>query len=302
MNCSESAHHPIGQMHVKSRDNPCYWLRPGLFDSNRHNRYDITANLTKTKGHQTFCRYLTSVEDYSGRDLRFDEDSLNAFQGILKQLSANNNALNHVWGLAYHGDYSLKNAKTNGFSYSLTWYHQRNSKSPRRRAQFPSWTWAGWYGKVKYDAPGPSIFDYAQQLRFRNALGELIKLEAVQEEEIHPTILNLTAQVVEMTPESFDPRPGSILPWRLHGVSSRLSWSDDSVSEAELCESFQDTTRWQFALIGGFSRSFVMVLKPCPGKSTWQRAWHVSCLSGSGRVCRHAPGHSAYLRHRIACM
>lgn len=34
-----------------------------------------------------FIRYLTAVEDYTARELRFGQDSLNAFAGIIKKNS-----------------------------------------------------------------------------------------------------------------------------------------------------------------------------------------------------------------------
>lgn len=68
-----------------------------------------------------------------------DDDSLNAITGLLTYLRKSWKLNDFVWGLP------LKD-----FPQSLRWYHTRHGEVPRRRRQFPSWSWCGWAGEVAY--------------------------------------------------------------------------------------------------------------------------------------------------------
>jgi len=68
-----------------------------------------------------------------------DGDSLNALLGMLSVWERTRLSAPCVWGLplATHPQ-------------SLGWMHPRDTK-PRRRADFPSWSWAGWEGGANID-------------------------------------------------------------------------------------------------------------------------------------------------------
>jgi hypothetical protein len=67
-----------------------------------------------------------------------DDDSLNAFQGALTRFGLAAYPKGFEWGMP------LKQ-----FPQSLAWIHDFTVK-PKRRASFPSWSWAGWAGGVHY--------------------------------------------------------------------------------------------------------------------------------------------------------
>ncbi|KAI0444698.1 heterokaryon incompatibility protein-domain-containing protein [Xylaria telfairii] len=105
--------------------------------------------------------YVYCAEQYSQRTLTFDDDSLTAFSGIIRMLESNNSSfpVRHIWGIPFfHPDddpsaqQSTPSAK--GVDYlaflmlGLGWRHDHRSKPPRRRKNFPSWSWAGWEGSV----------------------------------------------------------------------------------------------------------------------------------------------------------
>lgn len=80
---------------------------------------------------------------YTARHMSNDMDSLNARLGMLSFLEGAVLPGGFVWGLP------LKD-----FPQSLRWYHHNDSK-PRRRPEFPSWSFTGWDGSVKWtDALG----------------------------------------------------------------------------------------------------------------------------------------------------
>lgn len=67
-----------------------------------------------------------------------DSDSLNAFKGMLSFLQKTMLPGGFVWGLPLQE-----------FPQSLRWYHPRGVR-PRRRPDFPSWSYVGWEGEVNF--------------------------------------------------------------------------------------------------------------------------------------------------------
>lgn len=87
------------------------------------------------------AEYRSLVELYTERQMTQDTDSLNAFLGILQQLRKTVFPSGFEWGLPLHD-----------FPQSLRWFHPRAVK-PRRRPDFPSWSWTGWEGIITYSDP-----------------------------------------------------------------------------------------------------------------------------------------------------
>ncbi|RSL50375.1 hypothetical protein CEP54_011938 [Fusarium duplospermum] len=80
------------------------------------------------------------LSSYTSRFMTNDGDSLNAFQGALTRFGLAAYPKGFEWGMP------LKQ-----FPQSLAWIHDYTVK-PKRRAAFPSWSWAGWGGNVHYPA------------------------------------------------------------------------------------------------------------------------------------------------------
>jgi hypothetical protein len=284
MNCFESNYCALDELHVKDRSKTLESVRTGTFGQHRHQTHGKLIR-DKESMNQTFGRYLSNVENYTSRNLRFDEDSLNAFQGIIKQFSQERHAFNHVCGLAYLSN-CIKckpgcSKKLNFFAHALSWMHREGTKA-RRRNLFPSWTWAGWEGHVRYEFDGGTDADFRNQLhnlRFRTSAGESSALHDVSENRNH-AILEVTGTAISLAPDAYrgpkpDARrgPGKVGPWRILKHGARLSWSNSDQTDAELAEMFKDSLRWQFLFIGGtVLRSFVMVLESCENGRTWRRA------------------------------
>ncbi|KAF9894338.1 hypothetical protein FE257_007841 [Aspergillus nanangensis] len=83
--------------------------------------------------------YRNAVDEYTLRKMTNESDSLNAFVGLQNHLARNlfgNRTF--VWGLPLQD-----------CPQSLRWFHRRKC-TPKRRPQFPSWSWTGWEGEVSY--------------------------------------------------------------------------------------------------------------------------------------------------------
>jgi hypothetical protein len=269
MNCFESNHCPLDEIHVKNKSKTLEAIRAGIFGQGKYRFYGKLVR-DKESLNESLRRYLANVENYTSRNLRFDEDSLNAFQGIIKQFSQERYAFNHVWGLAYpsNGPRSL-----DIFVHSLTWMHRKETKA-RRRKLFPSWTWAGWEGHVAYDAsPGKNVsFSNAlHDLRFHGMAAGSLSLEELGEDRSH-AVLRITATALSLGPNAYRGVEKVGKPWRIAGREATLSWSSGDRTDAELAEMFEDTSRWQFVYIGAVLKPcFVMILELGESGRTWQR-------------------------------
>ncbi|KAI0130147.1 heterokaryon incompatibility protein-domain-containing protein [Xylariales sp. AK1849] len=85
--------------------------------------------------------YRKLLDSYTSRQMTNEGDSLNAYLGVLENLRKYLLPEGFVCGLPLVG-----------FPQALRWYHPRWVK-PRRRPNFPSWSWAGWEGQVLYTEP-----------------------------------------------------------------------------------------------------------------------------------------------------
>ncbi|KAL0944726.1 tol protein [Colletotrichum truncatum] len=144
MNCTESVRIPLETMHVKNKGNSRSNLRAGILSAYRNSQLFLDPN--KTPLHISMIQYKSMVTQYTSRELRYDSDSLNAFEGILRMFRHRHESLSNLWGLCYPRSASNEMVKKL-FTSSLAWYHIRPQ---RRRPEFPSWAWAGWAGKVQY--------------------------------------------------------------------------------------------------------------------------------------------------------
>jgi hypothetical protein len=273
MNCFESNHCALDEIHVKNKSKTRETIRTGIFGQTKYEHYGKLVR-DKESLNASFRRYLSNVENYTSRNLRFDGDSLNAFQGVIKQFSQERYAFNHVWGLAYpsNGPRSL-----GIFVHSLAWMHRERNKV-RRRNLFPSWTWAGWEGHIEYKVSLSENFRFdnaLHDLRFKGMADGSLSLEELGEHRSH-AVLRITATAFSLGPNAYRgaekvSKPWS-KPWRIAGHEAKLSWSRDDRADTELAEIFKDASRWQFVYIGAVLKScFVMILELKESGRRWQR-------------------------------
>lgn len=92
---------------------------------------------------------LSQIVEFSKRELSFSCDSLNAFLGVLNYYTHHSAKLGmpvlHLGG----GLIFKKGRGINNFKAYIFWSHP---KPAIRRPEFPSWSWAGWGGPIKFDA------------------------------------------------------------------------------------------------------------------------------------------------------
>ncbi|KAK8094814.1 hypothetical protein PG997_001499 [Apiospora hydei] len=80
------------------------------------------------------------VTEFSSRKLTHDEDSLQAFLGVLNDHRDGSRHQHHLWGIPI-----LSERSPHSSLVALDWTHRANLTA-RRRHGHPSWSWAGWQG------------------------------------------------------------------------------------------------------------------------------------------------------------
>jgi hypothetical protein len=82
---------------------------------------------------------------YTQRNLTYDTDILNAFDGVLEEFGHQNPPIRSHWGVPLPRDGS---GYFNGMLIGLCWSHTVQSGDSYRRPGFPSWSWAGWRHEI----------------------------------------------------------------------------------------------------------------------------------------------------------
>ncbi|KAL7795608.1 heterokaryon incompatibility domain-containing protein [Trichoderma afarasin] len=281
MNIYESLDIPLEGLHIVDRSKSYEYLRRGVFGGSRVEGFGKFIPEEQTPV-DIFKRYLSNIEEYSARKLTYAEDSLNAFRGIARQFWYGKHAVHNIWGLAYHP--APPEERTSSFAQSLSWRHTRDcwdpSQSPQRRPQFPSWSWAGWEGEVRYESLlswRNSLFrNLTRAVSFENQIDSSITLEEIgsnpDETCIFPVVI-LKAAVVPSELISFDPNQTSDERWQIANYKADLAMSYGSVSECQFAEDVNDSHIWQCVCIGGILKaSLVMILKLDNSSGLWERA------------------------------
>ena len=121
-----------------------------VFGEANPSRPVLVSGKTRLSDDTSSSSYYSHVQNYTGRDLTYDDDILNAFTAILQDHSVRFGTI-FCWGLPLqHFTESLM--WTNGHHYDKTSTPLiRRAGSQKARAAFPSWSWAGWKGHVQYD-------------------------------------------------------------------------------------------------------------------------------------------------------
>ena len=85
-----------------------------------------------------FAEYTKVIEEYTHREISYESDVLNAFAGLL-----------HIFSRFFRCK-TLLGLPESLLDVALLW---KPTRQLQRRSGFPSWSWAGWVGRVAYDEP-----------------------------------------------------------------------------------------------------------------------------------------------------
>lgn len=288
MNCFESLYSPLDKLHTEDRSRSLDGLRAGTFVKSTTTRGFWDGIPDEDDPLKVFEHYLSAIQSYSSRHLRYDSDSLNAFQGIIQRYSEFQKPFNAIWGVPYPAQEEERAAY---FRCALTWCHAsqsnwKKSTEPRRRPEFPSWTWAGWEGAVR-------IFQYVLETRREVNGVQPVRFggHGIDEEDLDSLdfatpdaryrVLRLLAKAVSPSLFSYNATADGKTSWTFRKDTAELYPSQECMLEAQFAQELMDVGRWRCVWVYSVrSISFVMVLKMNHDTGNWTRAgmFHVYCL------------------------
>ncbi|KAG6041336.1 hypothetical protein E4U41_004866 [Claviceps citrina] len=165
MSCPETLILPLATYYDREQEKMCDFVRPGLFNgvSYMDGSWEAWKRLPQTAEEPStlsiFRESDTHITQCTKRSLTFDEDSLDAFAGIIRRLekTIGNGKLGGIVGIplwcpcpASVADARQRPARTKLlFALTTSFWHHSGTMQPRRRRHLPSWTWAGWRGEVE---------------------------------------------------------------------------------------------------------------------------------------------------------
>jgi hypothetical protein len=262
MNCYESIFSSLDKVHTKDKSRQRALMRAGMFgrrDGDCFGRLDMNS----IKVYHVYLRYLSAIEDYSARELSYDTDSFNAFIGIARKFESVRNRILEVWGVPYPP--SLRTDEVcSYFAVGLAWAHVRGCwdtiEKPRRRTDFPSWSWTGWAGQVAYPGHKRSGDDkiwFTTELKsidFEFDSGKKLGFAQLTDPNfimtvraLSPRVLVLRAHVMPANAFSYDHLTGL---WRFFNFPAQLSLSQGPDSPTQFFEELQKGDRWHCIYIG----------------------------------------------------
>jgi hypothetical protein len=164
MNLLEAFKTDAEKLHIQSQQRVMAFHRAGKYvcgNSNKFSHLNVKHNGANHRKIDNLRRCQTHIQEYTKRELTNKDDVLNAFAGIARFYTQTTAKIASLAGLpipspiATSGD--VERAHLDHLSYALSWIHHvhafsistlRNPK-PQRRVGFPSWSWAGWFGRIK---------------------------------------------------------------------------------------------------------------------------------------------------------
>lgn len=275
MNCFESVCSPLDKLHARVSPESLNNLRAGMFGRDTTRKFG-TSRLDRSF-FSVFQEYLSAVQDYSSRDLSYDADSLNAFRGIIQRYSNLEEPVLSIWGLPYpaQGD------KYRYFYLGLTWAHPEkcweNSRRPKRRRNFPSWTWAGWSGTVQFGKIGSfrKIRSSVRTVQFGDRINDTTSLYSLSfmTAETRCRVLRILAPTLPMSLFSSQPTDDGKMSWAFAEYEAIFFPSHEYMLKAQFVQGIMDSTRWRCIWVCSVDReSSVLLLELNHETDTWTRA------------------------------
>lgn len=259
-------------------------------------------NGTKPEDLCTRLYYMTHVlPQYTARDLSYGSDSLNALAGILNHMKAQYR-LFHILGIPWEypkdipqninlfrdWKYHLRN---DIFLAGLCWRHAEScwhgSRAPRRRLGFPSWTWAGWAGQIRY--PFVPTLKYTngfikpdiRHIFLEGRRGPYSLLRTVKrfslatlETPINPILVIKARALSPIFCRSFSESTEN---WDVDDTVSFLDLSEDIASDFKMVEILGNAEQWRCIYLGEVedhrpgASLFFLILRKEQGLQTWSR-------------------------------
>ncbi|KAH7393814.1 heterokaryon incompatibility protein-domain-containing protein [Phaeosphaeria sp. MPI-PUGE-AT-0046c] len=162
--------------------------------------------------HEKLINFGILITNYTDRNISFASDALKAASGVLSRLQEENDPAYNFAGLPYYrgsGDKMPLIPIEQAIGHALSWHTFDTPLS--RREIFPSWTWAGWSGRVKWKQRNVSQDHIPlRHVRLENQASEIIILpeqpNATSGPDLQRTLSTVVAVMFEapVIPATYD--------------------------------------------------------------------------------------------------
>ncbi|KAH6699022.1 heterokaryon incompatibility protein-domain-containing protein [Leptodontidium sp. MPI-SDFR-AT-0119] len=150
MHCSESVHFPLESMHRKDMQG----FKSDFCSTEIVGLYPKGGGMFPKRVGTTSVEIVRRIEEYSMLDLTNPSDILKGMLGIFNAFRRGRLGIDHCSGVPIlpptrrRGQSIEGWTPTKGFFLGLFWDIKGR---PERRNGFPSWSWTGWHGHVKWE-------------------------------------------------------------------------------------------------------------------------------------------------------
>lgn len=134
------------------------------------------------KGLESVIDFEYLITDYTNRKLSYASDALNAAARVLNRSCQERDPIYNFARLPYYrgsDDAASLRPIEQSIGHALSWH--TGGKLSSRREGFPSWTWAGWHGQVRWEYPRPDpapsrAYIGLRHVRLESQASETLKL------------------------------------------------------------------------------------------------------------------------------
>ncbi|KAH9221761.1 hypothetical protein DL95DRAFT_381540 [Leptodontidium sp. 2 PMI_412] len=231
MHCSESVHFPLERMHRKDMQG----FKSDFCSTEIVGRYPKGGGMFPKRVGTTSVEIVRRIEEYSMLDLTNPSDILKGMLGVFNAFRRGHLGIDHCLGIpilpsTQRGKSIEGWTPTTGFFLGLFWDIEGR---PEKRIGFPSWSWTGWHGHVKWEWDSIPTWsdigiDAGVQLSVELMDGQVLKWEEFQE-------LDATSNT----------RPG------LSNIIRLAAWTVDILILKRIQEEDKDTYKGRLRLVDG---------------------------------------------------
>ncbi|KAK7990232.1 hypothetical protein PG989_010547 [Apiospora arundinis] len=130
----------------------------GFLQTDRKPRTTLIRNRSYSLGYGFPISFAELLEKYSKLHFSFESDIVDAFRAIGNTFAQRKPPVLHLYGLPFISDDESITASS--ITRGLAWCLERGNEETVRRPGFPSWSWLGYRGPVRWGGEGSGVWGY----------------------------------------------------------------------------------------------------------------------------------------------
>ncbi|KAF2850240.1 HET-domain-containing protein [Plenodomus tracheiphilus IPT5] len=148
----------------------------------------------------TWTDFVDILETYSARQITKEVDTLDAFRGVFNHIRRSQPMTQLLRGLPFFKSSSENGPWIDSFekivTAALSWYPCDDKvTAAQRRPMFPSWTWAGWSGRVEFgfkDIFGRETQYFVRLVQLESSSGQIVVSDELYRDDMQHVLDTVT--------------------------------------------------------------------------------------------------------------